>query len=108
MAAKNSITHSRLTELICFDPATGIFTWKENRGGMRFAGKPSGHKKTNGYIEITVGGWRYLAHRLGWFFVHGSWPVNDIDHINGDRSDNRIVNLRDVLPTDNLQNSASS
>jgi hypothetical protein len=46
----------------------------------------------------------YLGHRLAWFYVNGVWPVGDIDHINGNRSDNRIANLRDVAVSINRQN----
>jgi hypothetical protein len=108
MATQDFINHARLVELLSYDSTSGVFTWLGDRGGRQFSGKPAGHLKTNGYTEITVDGWRYLAHRLAWFYENKVWPKFDIDHINGCRSDNRIANLRDVLPTDNLQNSTSS
>lgn len=55
-------------------------------------------------MEIGINGHSHLAHRLAWLFVHGHWPEADIDHINGDRSDNRIDNLRCVTRQHNLMN----
>jgi hypothetical protein len=104
MATANFISHSRLLELLSYSPSTGVFMWNGDRGGRSFKNKPAGHLKTNGYIEITVDGWRYNAHRLAWYYTYGKWPKNDIDHINGERSDNRIENLRDVFPYLNFQN----
>jgi len=56
-----------------------------------------------GYVRISVLGVSYKAHRLAWFYVHGAWP-NQIDHINGIRDDNRLINLRSVTAKENQQN----
>lgn len=73
-------------------------------------GKAAGTRLKNGYwhICVSVNGVkrRFLAHRLAWFLAHGRWPEEDIDHINGDRSDNRIANLREASRSENLQNAA--
>jgi len=57
-----------------------------------------------GYRVIRVDGYRYLAHRLAWFYVYGAWPVSEIDHINLLKDDNRISNLRDVSRKENVWN----
>jgi hypothetical protein len=108
MANRDFISADRLRELLAYDPATGHFTWRENRGGRKFTGLPAGHTTRTGYVEITVDGSQYLAHRLAWLYANGEWPKQFIDHINGIRSDNRIENLRDVDHWTNLQNSASN
>lgn len=57
-----------------------------------------------GYLFFTHKGKKYAAHRVAWFLHYGSWPKNQIDHINGNPSDNRICNLRDVTGSVNMQN----
>lgn len=90
----------------CLDycPETGVFTWRMNmyrtKAGTR-AGSVSG---ANGYVRITLAGVGYKAHRLAWFYVHGVWPDKHVDHINRDRTDNRIENLRLVDQIQNTQN----
>jgi hypothetical protein len=56
------------------------------------------------YIGIRLDNVLYLAHRLAWFYSYGKWPVDQIDHINGDRTDNRLINLREATNAENAQN----
>ena len=62
---------------------------------------------SHGYIEIKYKQKRYLAHRLIWCYAHGKWPSGMIDHIDGNKSNNRIENLRDVSNAVNQQNHQS-
>jgi len=89
------LTQERLKERVTYDPDTGIFLWKKmpSRGKSLIAG----FIYPNGYIRIHIDGRKYLAHRLAWLYVYGSFPKNHIDHINRVRNDNRIANLRDVI-----------
>jgi hypothetical protein len=95
-----------------YDPETGKFTWKarvvrsadDKRWNARYAGEVAGSIKNNGYRRIGIDGKYYGAARLAWLIVHGEWPQNEIDHINRIRTDDRIVNLRDVTPTENNNN----
>ena len=57
-----------------------------------------------GYVDIIIGKAFYKAHRLAWLYVYGEDPKMDIDHVNGDRADNRIINLRQISRSENLQN----
>ena len=98
------ITQARLRELLDYDPATGVFTWKVSRGPAR-VGSVAGWKETRGHICIEVDGRSYKAHRLAWLYVSGKWPRDQIDHINCVRTDNRIVNLREATSAENAANS---
>ena len=101
------ILHHELLQLVRFNKRTGVFRWKvsvRSRGGLTQIGAPVGHLGQNGYIRIILRGREYPAHRLAWFYVHGVWPAQDIDHRNGVRHDNRIANLRDVSDVVNQQN----
>lgn len=88
---------------LAYDPNTGVFTRRRASGGNP-VGSTCGYRHHRGYVHIKVAQRQYTAHRLAWFYVHGTWPTQTIDHINGDKSDNRICNLRDVSTTDNNQN----
>jgi hypothetical protein len=93
------------------DPETGIFTWRACAAmriewNTRYAGAVAGSDNSQGYRDISIDGKRHLAHRLAWLIMTGEWPVDDIDHINGDRADNRIANLRAVDRTENMRNAA--
>ena len=101
--AKADLTAERLRELLHYDPETGVFTWRVNRGRTAKAGSQAGSPH-DGYVQITVDGREYKAHRLAWLYVHGVWPVGQIDHRFGIRNDNRIGELRDVTPSVNSQN----
>lgn len=88
------ISLSRLKELLHYDPETGHITWRVNRCRMAKAGQRAGTLNKYGYIMLHVEGRMYSAHRLAVFYMTGSWPPEQVDHINGVRNDNRYVNLR--------------
>jgi len=100
----SKLTQARLKELLNYDEKTGDFTWKENRGGTAKTDKIAGHKKANGYIYISIDCKTYSGHRLVWLYVHGYIPELEIDHTNRIKSDNRILNLREVSHSCNMQN----
>ncbi len=99
------LTQLRLKEVLSYDPNTGDFVrLVQRRGPKNGIGEIAGCDNGQGYIRIYVDGKPYKAHRLAWLYVHGSMPLNEIDHINGNRSDNRIANLRDVVRSKNNMN----
>ena len=98
------LTQDKVQALFEFNPDTGIFTHKINKGKAR-AGMVAGgkHKATNA-IYLRINGKKELAHRIAWLYHFGELPDGDIDHINHDRSDNRIRNLRVVDHSTNMKN----
>lgn len=105
MAARSrpKITAQELRQVLAYSPESGQFTYLADRGRMR-AGDVAGTETPDGRRCIVVNGRRYFAHRLAWLYVTGSWPSQEIDHIDGDSLNNRFCNLRDVSSTINQQN----
>lgn len=102
----NALTAERLRELLHYDPLTGTFRWRFDRGPIK--GKSiAGTITCYGYISISVDGKKYPAHRLAWLYSNGAFP-SSIDHKNGVRSDNRIENLREASAKQNMQNMRSA
>lgn len=108
---RTNLTAERVRELLNYDPETGVFTWKVDRVAGRpatniraRAGDIAGNINAWGYRVIGIDGCQSPAHRLAWLHVYGEWPHSIIDHANGDRSDNRLENLRLADDSANLQN----
>lgn len=100
----SDITAELLRELLHYEPETGVFTWRVSTSNRAIAGKQAGGLKSNGYVQIGLYTKRYHAHRLAWLYVYGSWPPDELDHINRCRADNRITNLRLASRPENNQN----
>lgn len=92
-------TPKRLRELFQYDSATGILT---RRIGKR-AGRITGTSK-KGYLSVYADRVSYQAHLIVWAMIHDKWPEKYIDHVNRDKSDNRIENLREASHSENCQN----
>ncbi len=99
---KEAITQESLKSLLLYDPLLGRFTRLTQRRQHK-SGTIAGSVDFYGYIVISINGRVYKAHRLAWLYVHGKWP-EEVDHINGIRSDNRLLNLRSGSHSRNMTN----
>lgn len=99
------LSREELQKILWYCPETGNFNWKHKRGKFPAGSNAGSNPKHNrGYVKININGVLYYAHRLAWLYLHGEIPQSDIDHINGDRSDNRANNLRIASRSENMQN----
>lgn len=87
------ITQAELMRLLTYNPYNGTFIWRMKRGN-RSAGSLAGYVEDNGLLRIRINTEAHYAHRLAWLFIHGECPPRlRIKHLNGDKLDNRILNL---------------
>lgn len=110
------ITYDYVAECLNYISAVGRFVWKvrprnhfsSDRGckgfNTRLAGNTAGHHRKDNYVHIIIDNKAYKAHRLAWLLFHGAWPDGQIDHIDGDSSNNRIDNLRTATCSQNMCN----
>jgi hypothetical protein len=108
-------TQERIKEILLYDQETGLFTWKArprsefpsdrawNAFNTNFVGKVAGYTSDDGYIRVKTTTFSARAHRLAWLYTYGSWPI-EIDHIDGNRSNNSLLNLREVNRRENSRN----
>ncbi len=109
MSKETKVTAAFVRELFHYDPETGVFTRLVTRQGLGArAGDIAGTRKPSGYLSIWICGANHMAHRLAWLYVHGKWPAHEIDHIDGNRANNAIANLRDVTRSVNHENLRSA
>jgi hypothetical protein len=100
-----SMTPDQLRQILSYDAEAGRFFWLVDLGRAARVGVEANQAdKGDGYRRIKINGKHYAAHRLALCLAHGAWPAQDVDHINGDRSDNRLANLREVSHKVNMQN----
>ncbi len=105
MAKTNStLTAERVRELLDYDPETGGLTWRTRPSNRVRIGDKAGCVRLDRRITVRVDGAFYKAHRIAWLHFYGIWPRDQIDHRDGDPSNNCIRNLRDVNQPVNMQN----
>lgn len=104
-----ALEQERLRLLLDYDPLTGIFRWRsdsyEEGAKSHRGGDVAGVADDKGYLRISLGRSRFMAHRLAWFYMRGEWPADQVDHRNLNKADNSWGNLRAAT---NGQNKANS
>lgn len=93
---------------VAYNPETGLFHWLVSNRGHRRAGDLAGSANKRGYWFVKIDQVKYPAHRLAWALFYDVEPNGEIDHIDGDPSNNRILNLREATRQQNCQNLAAS
>ncbi len=99
-----------LRNALDYDPQNGVLTWRKRndvlpRWNTSWAGKPAFTALHNGYPMGRLDYRKYAAHRVAWAIYYGRWP-KEVDHINGNRADYRVENLREVSRAENAKNLA--
>ncbi|MCD8514634.1 MAG: HNH endonuclease [Burkholderiaceae bacterium] len=97
------VSVQRLRELFDYDDEAGVLYWKVSYG-KAFKGNRAGYVNASGYMTVGLIGEKFRVHRIVWAVVHGAWPKHVIDHIDGNKLNNRIENLRSVSASVNMQN----
>lgn len=113
--SKSDMTADYVRACLNYDADSGLFFWKSRPlehfkdlraskiWNTKYAGKQAGAAMAIGYTVIRIHKQCYYAHRLAWLYIFGEWP-EEVDHINGKASDNRIINLRSVNHAENGKN----
>lgn len=95
-----------LRKFVSYDPQTGALTRLVTLAGNAVAGEHISGVNASGYVQCVIQRQFFYGHRLAWQLHYGSQPPGTIDHINGNKSDNRICNLRLATPAQNCHNAA--
>lgn len=111
LQTRNDLTAGYVRAILDYEPETGLFKWKyraerPKEWNTRRAGKPAGGRNgpDSPVMVIRIDDNLYCLHRLAWLYMTGEWPKGEIDHINGNPTDNRFKNLRDTTHSQNMQN----
>lgn len=100
----NVLTQDRLKEVLDYDQNSGLFTWAIDYSKKSSKGSVAGKNHSAGYRVVFFDASQHMMHRLAWLYIYGVLPEKHIDHINGNKVDNRISNLREVTHSENQQN----
>lgn len=102
------LTADRLKVLVNYDAESGVFTRLVSTRNATAGKQTTGTMRPDGYLVLNVDGKQYLCHRLAWLYMHGEWPLEHTDHIDGNRTNNRIANLRAASAAENGRNRTRS
>lgn len=113
MATRDLPSIDYLRQRLRYEPKTGKLYWRWHEAlspkwNGKWAGREAGTRRPDGYIAVSVDRKLLRAHRVAWALQHGAWPPKDVDHINHNRADNRLDNLRLATHRENCRNSSRS
>ena len=100
----NHLQKEAFLDALDYDPKTGIFRWNLQSGNRVKPGQEAGWENSHGYIVIMLNGVSFRAHRIAFLLMTGRWPDGELDHINGNASDNRWANIRPATRSQNNSN----
>lgn len=100
----SALTQQRLLDLVTYEPETGEFYARVDRARIRAGARIPGCPDDKGYLRIGIDNRSYKSHHLAWLYVHGRWPVGEVDHRDGNTGNNAIQNLRECSAAQNHQN----
>lgn len=106
MTDRNSLTSEQLRKLLHYDPELGWFMWLQKRGNQE-AGSIAGCLDPDGYCVIGLNYRTERAARLAWLYVTDSWPANEVDHEDRNRSNDAWLNLREATHSENASNAGN-
>lgn len=104
LSERSELTAERLKELLHYDQETGVFTHRAPRKKIRVGEVAGTTDKISGYVILCIDCRHYYGHRLAFLYMTGNWPKLLVDHIDGNRANNRFANLRDAPRLINQQN----
>jgi hypothetical protein len=100
------ISQDLVKALFAYCPDTGLFTRKITTGAKAKIGSVAGSIQDSGYVLLEINSNTYRAHRVAWLYMYGKFPVELLDHINRDKADNSIHNLREASKVQNSYNTS--
>lgn len=99
-----TLTVEKAKSLFRYDESTGLLSWRYRKGKKVPRNLAAGYIDSEGYRVVRADGVNYRAHRIVWLMSFGRWPTHMLDHVNGDRADNRLSNLREATNSQNQMN----
>lgn len=104
LAKEKNLSHKHVKECFHYEPSSGKLTWKISKARCVKIGQEAGWMRSDGYRQVEVDGTKFLVHRLIYFFIEGKFPPKEIDHIDGNKSNNRWNNIRACSRSENMSN----
>lgn len=95
---------AEIKESLSYCADTGIAKWMVKRTGKAKEGSSAGYLRRDGYLEVKINNVSFLLHRVIWALHYGVWHKGEIDHIDGNKTNNRIANLRAATKSENQRN----